>query len=307
MESPAPNHNHQKKIALINDVTGFGRCSAAVQLPIISQLGVQCCVLPTSILSNHTGFPSYSFQDFTPHMREHIAEWRKLGLQFRGICTGFLGSAEQIAIVSEFIEEFGGPRCTVLVDPVMGDEGKPYGTYTPEMCARMAELAAHADIITPNLTEACILAGRDYDASIGTPEALQLARELSEMGPSRVVVTGVEAANTVANVCFERGAEPFTVATERPTLGVRRRVLGHHSGRRGERRAVRGVGAQSVAIHARLRARQHRFGHSPYRWPGIRGKAAHASPIASRKHDKRGVRFASVGSPKREAWIHRFA
>ena len=224
MESPAPNHNHQKKIALINDVTGFGRCSAAVQLPIISQIGVQCCVLPTSILSNHTGFPSYSFQDFTPHMREHIAEWRKLGLQFRGICTGFLGSAEQIAIVSEFIEEFGGPRCTVLVDPVMGDEGKPYGTYTPEMCARMAELAAHADIITPNLTEACILAGRDYDASIGTPEALQLARELSEMGPSRVVVTGVEAANTVANVCFERGAEPFTVATER--LGGQRSGCG---------------------------------------------------------------------------------
>lgn len=156
MQSIAPNHNNQKKIALINDITGFGRCSVAVQLPIISQLGVQCCVLPTSILSNHTGFPSYSFQDFTPHMHEHIDEWRKLNLQFRGICTGFLGSAEQISIVRDFIDEFGGNDCVTLVDPVMGDEGKAYGTYTPEMCERMAELVAHADIVTPNITEACI-------------------------------------------------------------------------------------------------------------------------------------------------------
>ena len=147
-DTALPNHNNQKKIALINDFTGFGRCSVAVQLPVISQLGVQCCVLPTSVLSNHTGFPSYSFQDFTPYMREHIREWRKLGLKFRGICTGFLGSAEQIAVVSEFIDEFGGPDCIVMVDPVMGDEGHPYGTYTPEMCERMAELTAKADIIT---------------------------------------------------------------------------------------------------------------------------------------------------------------
>ena len=98
-----------------------------MQIPINSQLGVQCCVLPTSILSNHTGFPSYSFQDFTPHMHEHIDEWRKLNLQFRGICTGVLGSAEQISIVRDFIDEFGGDDCVTLGDPVMGDEGKAYG------------------------------------------------------------------------------------------------------------------------------------------------------------------------------------
>lgn len=220
----APNHNNQKKIALINDLTGFGRCSVAVQLPVISQLGVQCCVLPTSVLSNHTGFPSYSFQDFTPHMRAHMAEWRKLDLQFRGICTGFLGSAEQIAIVSDFIDEFGGPNCCVMVDPVMGDEGRPYGTYTPEMCQRMAELTVKADVITPNLTEACILANVPYNASMTCEEAGQLAQRLATSGPARVIITGIEYGNRVANVCYERGGKPFTVETKR--LGGQRSGTG---------------------------------------------------------------------------------
>ena len=224
MQPTTPDHNRQKKIALVNDVTGFGRCSVAVQLPIVSQLGVQGCVLPTSILSNHTGFPSYSFQDFTPHMREHIAEWRKLGLDFRGICTGFLGSAEQISIVRSFIDEFGGDGCTVLVDPVMGDEGKPYGTYTPEMCARMAELVAHANIITPNLTEACILANVEYDASMGVAEAAEVAAALRALGPERVAVTGIEHGSTVSNVCIdEQGA---TFVAETPRLGGQRSGCG---------------------------------------------------------------------------------
>lgn len=222
--APAPNHNNQKKIALVNDITGFGRCSVAVQLPVISQLGVQCCVLPTSVLSNHTGFPSYSLQDFTSHMREHIAQWRKLGLKFRGICTGFLGSEEQIAIVSSFIDEFGGPSCIVMVDPVMGDEGRPYGTYTPAMCQRMAELTAKADIITPNLTEACILGNIPYNSAMTCEDAGKLAQTLSIAGPSRVVITGIEHAGQVSNVCFERGQAPFTVQTAK--LGGQRSGTG---------------------------------------------------------------------------------
>ena len=223
-DTALPNHNNQKKIALINDFTGFGRCSVAVQLPVISQLGVQCCVLPTSVLSNHTGFPSYSFQDFTPYMREHIREWRKLGLEFRGICTGFLGSAEQIAVVSEFIDEFGSPDCIVMVDPVMGDEGHPYGTYTPVMCERMAELTAKADIITPNLTEACILAGVPFSKDMTCEDAAEIAQQLSQTGPARVVVTGVEFQDRVANVCYERGRTPFTIQTAR--LGGQRSGTG---------------------------------------------------------------------------------
>ncbi len=215
MAASTLTHNNQKKIALVNDLTGFGRCSVAVQLPIISALGVQCCVLPTSVLSNHTGFASYSFQDFTPHMRDHVAEWRKLGLAFKGICTGFLGSEEQIAIVRDFIDEFGGPETAVVVDPVMGDYGRPYATYTPAMCAGMGELAARADILTPNLTEACILAGVPYDPGMGVEQVGELARELGSMGPRRVVVTGIGEGRELANVCWERGGEPYVVWGER--------------------------------------------------------------------------------------------
>ena len=145
------------KIAVINDISGFGRCSIAVSLPIISMLKVQCCPLPTSIFSNHTGFPSFFFEDFTKNMEPYMEEWKKLDLKFNGISTGFLGSAEQIRIVQEFISEFKSKDTLVIVDPVMGDYGKTYSTYTEEMCQRMKQLACKADILTPNLTEACIL------------------------------------------------------------------------------------------------------------------------------------------------------
>lgn len=97
-------HNNQKKIAAINDYTGFGRCSIAVELPVISALRVQCCPLPTSVLSNHTGFDSFYFEDFTDSMPAYIAEWKKLNLKFDGICSGFLGSHRQIKIVEDFLK-----------------------------------------------------------------------------------------------------------------------------------------------------------------------------------------------------------
>ena len=142
------SHNNQKKIALINDFTGFGRCSIAVELPIISTLKVQCCPLPTSIFSNHTGFDSYFFDDYTDRMERYVEEWKKLDLSFNGICSGFLGSARQISIVKDFIKEFKTDDTIVVVDPVMGDYGKIYSTYTDEMCGLMKELVAGADIIT---------------------------------------------------------------------------------------------------------------------------------------------------------------
>ena len=124
------NHNQQKKIALINDFTGFGRCSIAVQMPIISMLKVQCCAVPTSIFSNHTAYEDYYFTDYTSNMEAYIEQWKKLDLKFEGICTGFLGSAEQIRIVSEFIQYFRDENTVAVIDPVMGDNGEAYSTYT---------------------------------------------------------------------------------------------------------------------------------------------------------------------------------
>ena len=156
-------HNNQKKIAAINAYTGFGRCSIAVELPVISALKVQCCPLPTSVLSNHTGFDSFYFEDFTDSMPAYIAEWKKLNLKFDGICSGFLGSHRQIKIVEDFFKTFKTDENIILVDPVMGDYGKLYSTYTTQTCTEMKKLVKYADILTPNLTEACILTDEEYD------------------------------------------------------------------------------------------------------------------------------------------------
>lgn len=201
------SHNNQKKIALINDFTGFGRCSIAVELPIISTLKVQCCPLPTSIFSNHTGFDSYFFDDYTDRMERYVEEWKKLDLSFNGICSGFLGSARQISIVKDFIKEFKTDDTIVVVDPVMGDYGKIYSTYTDEMCGLMKELVAGADIITPNITESCILTDTPYSDMLYEKDIIELAEKLSMMGPEKVVITGIVQGTFISNYCYERQKE----------------------------------------------------------------------------------------------------
>lgn len=219
------SHNHQKKIAVINDLSGFGRCSLAVALPIISVMQIQCCPLPTSILSNHTGFPSFFFEDYTDRMLPYMEEWKKLDLQFSGICTGFLGSRAQIRLVIRFLEEFGRLDSWILVDPVMGDHGKAYATYTPEMCQEMKTLVTYADILTPNLTEACILTDTPFrEEHWKRTELTRLAEELSRQGPERVVITGIPQGEFIANFCYEKGQEPFILRTHR--VGTQRSGTG---------------------------------------------------------------------------------
>lgn len=198
-----------KKIAIINDISGYGRCSISVIQPIVSHLGVQGCPLPTAIFSNHTGFPSFYRHDFTRHMTRYIAEWKKLNLEFDGIMTGFLGSAHQIGIVEEFIQDFRRPQTTVLIDPVMGDNGHIYPTYTAKMCREMKRLIAYADIITPNLTEACFLTDTPYHASGWRQNELQdMAAQLMQMGAKRLVITGIlMGENYIGNVVCDEGGE----------------------------------------------------------------------------------------------------
>lgn len=201
-------HNHQKKIAVINDFSGFGRCSLAVSLPIISTMKIQCCPLPTSIFSNHTGFDSFYFQDYTEHMEPYIGEWRKLGLKFHGITSGFLGSQRQIEIVESFIKEFRMDTTVVVIDPVMGDNGIAYATYTPQMCQEMKKLVAYADILTPNLTEACILTDTPYrESGWKKKEIACLAEKLHGMGPDKIVITGIIQGEFIANYCYDASME----------------------------------------------------------------------------------------------------
>ena len=201
------NHNHQKKIAVINDFTGFGRCSLSVAIPIISAMKIQCCPVPTSILSNHTGFTSFFFDDYTDKMESYIDEWKKLDLRFSGIATGFMGSKSQIKIVSDFIEHFADDKTIIVVDPVMGDYGRAYPTYTDELCGEMKKLVKYADILTPNLTEACIIADEPYEKKRRMRDLKSLAEKLSAMGPDKIVITGIEQGDYIANYCYERGKE----------------------------------------------------------------------------------------------------
>lgn len=202
--------NRQKRIALINDITGFGRCSITAALPLISALKVQACPLPTAILSVHTGFPTCCIDDYTDRMRPYMEDWKKNGLTFDGIATGFIGSAAQIAIVSDFIELFRQEGTKVMVDPVMGDNGRLYASYTPEMCREMRRLLRYADLVTPNLTEACELLERPYPegGAVTDDELLAMAEALSAAGPAQVVITGLCEGEDIRNFIYERGRAP---------------------------------------------------------------------------------------------------
>lgn len=187
------------RLAMINDIAGFGRCSTTVSLPIISAMEVQVCPVPTSILSNHLGFPLCRFDDYTPHMREYISVWKQLGLTFDGLYCGFLGSVEQIAIVEEFLTMFQ-PEL-FLLDPVMGDHGKAYSTVTKSHCRDLKKLASKADILTPNLTEACLLTDMPYQEN-PTDEALDtLCEKLAILCPrSQIVITGIRREDILLNL-----------------------------------------------------------------------------------------------------------
>lgn len=196
----------QKKIAMINDLSGYGRCSLTVAIPILAAMKVQCCPIPTAILSNHTGFPVYFFDDYTEKMEDYAGKWAELGLAFDGIATGFLGSKKQIDIVLDIVEKFYGEGTKVIVDPVMGDDGAPYQTYTSEMCEEMKRLVCLADVVTPNVTEACILTDTPYkEKGWSRKELLNMAMKLRLMGAKAVVITGVKEGGYYTNVVLEQG------------------------------------------------------------------------------------------------------
>ena len=195
-------------VAAIHDLSGFGRCSLTVVLPILSAMGVQCCPLPTAFLSTHTGgFTGFTFLDMTDEMPKVAAHWKSLDLHFDAIYSGFLGSERQIGVVEEFLREFRSGDTTVVVDPVMGDHGKAYQTYTPALCDGMARLAEQADVITPNLTEAAFLLGKPYQRLADSEDELRsVTEQLSLDGKRSVVLTGASLRpGQTGAFCFDAG------------------------------------------------------------------------------------------------------
>lgn len=209
-----------KKIAVINDLSGFGRCSLTAAISVLSCMGVQPCPLPTAILSGQTGYPSFYCDDYTEKMEYFRREWKKMNVTFDGIYTGYVADEAQISQIFRFLDTFyrkdgnsaandtsmagkkdveqSGSRQFLLVDPVMGDEGNVYKMFTPGLLEQMKRLAARADIITPNLTELCLLTGNDFqklkrltDKNELLKAVEQMAREMMAQGPHIVVVTGI--------------------------------------------------------------------------------------------------------------------
>ncbi len=193
-----------KKIAVINDLSGSSRCSLTVAMPIIAAKGLQCCAMPTAILSNHTGYSHYFFDDYTDKMEHFTLNWQKQQLTFDGIYTGFLGSEHQIEVVTDFLKKFCTSHTKLIVDPVMGDDGKIYTTYTHGMCIAMKKIAAHADVVTPNITEACVLADVPYTGEyISEQAATDICIKIHALGAKNVVLTGVKANDTISNYVYD--------------------------------------------------------------------------------------------------------
>ena len=185
------------RLAMINDIAGFGRCSTTVSLPVISVMKVQVCPVPTSVLSNHLGFPLCHFDDYTSHMRDYIKVWNELGLTFDGLYCGFLGNEEQIDIVREFVDMFRPPL--FLLDPVMGDHGRAYSSITKTHVQKMKELLPLADIITPNITEACLLTGTPWkDGEWTMQELSRLCERLADICQQESVSSGEASVDTVS-------------------------------------------------------------------------------------------------------------
>ena len=197
------------RVAAIHDMSGFGRCSLTVAIPILSAMGIKCCPLPTAFLSTHTGgFQNFTFLDMTEELPKVSAHWKSLGLDFQAVYSGFLGSERQIGMVAEFMRDFRGPDTVAVVDPVMGDHGQIYQTYTPAMCAGTARLAELADVITPNLTEAALLLDVPYrDLPAGESGCREIVERLSLNGKRSVVLTGASTAPELTGaMCFDAKA-----------------------------------------------------------------------------------------------------
>ena len=196
------------RVLAINDISCVGRCSLTVTLPIVSACGVECNVLPTAILSTHTGgFSGYTFQDLTEHIPDILQHWKSLGIKFDYICSGYLGSISQIETVLQIKKEFLSKNGVFIVDPVMGDSGKLYAGFTEEFVEKMRALCAEADYILPNATEACYLAKLPYPL---TKENASLALEkLKELCP-RPIITGVTDENSVSVFYWtEQGVQEY--------------------------------------------------------------------------------------------------
>ncbi|WP_153722828.1 pyridoxamine kinase [Sporosarcina cascadiensis] len=195
-----------KKVAVIQDLSSFGKCSLTAAIPVLSVMGVQACPLPTAILSAQTEYPSYFCDDMTANMPSFIQEWDKLNEHFDGIQTGFITGKEQITHILNFLDLFHKKDTVLLVDPVMGDIGNAYNNFDEELLERMKSLVKHANVITPNLTECCLLTGISYNKLHRYSDEKDFFQAIQEAGVqlcqetgAQVIITGINPPSRSSN------------------------------------------------------------------------------------------------------------
>lgn len=213
-----------KKAAVINDLSGFGKCSLTAAIPVLSALGVQCCPLATAVLTGQTGYAYYHCTDLTDMMKDYIDAWSRNNEQFDAIYSGFLNGPKQTSLVMDFLSHFRKEETLLLVDPVMGDDGSVYSIYSPDLLEGMKRLTADADLITPNLTEACLLTDTDpaeINACKGEDVLLSFAGEIADKlrrqaeRPQDVVITGVKCREEKAPVICNLTATDWGITVSR--------------------------------------------------------------------------------------------
>ncbi|ACV23632.1 Pyridoxine kinase [Slackia heliotrinireducens] len=206
------------RIAAVHDLCGYGKCSLGVAIPVLSAAGCDVCPVPTGLFSSHTAFPGWYMHDTTDILNDYLNAWKGIGVEIDAVYSGFLGSPEQVDIIRDIYATY--PDALKVVDPVMADHGKVYPTYTPELCQAMADLAADADILTPNLTEAAIILGEpigDDWAGVNIPdeEAYRIIDALVERGAKYVVLKGVQRGDgLIRNFIGGVDVEPFEASNE---------------------------------------------------------------------------------------------
>ena len=192
-----------KRVLTVQDISCVGKCSLTAAIPVISAMGIEVCPLPTAILSNHTAFSSFSFLDLTDKIPEILNEWKKQGFHFDAIYTGYLGSIKQIDLVHKILDEFAQNDTLVVIDPCMADNGKLYTGFSQDFVNQMAKLCGRANVILPNMTEACFLVNQDYDFLVQTNESItKVMAKLLSLGAKQVILKGVEFSKEKIGVAY---------------------------------------------------------------------------------------------------------
>ena len=219
------------RLAVINSFAGFGKISITAALPIISVMQVQACPLPTAVLSSHLAYSPCHKADFTEHMQDYLQAWNNIGVTFDGLYLGYMSNPAQLDIIRDLLDKHAGqdtpaeshilkPDAKIIIDPVMGDHGKAYSTVTPEQIEKMKMLVKKAHLITPNLTESCMLTDVSYHSdSWSAAELSEICRKLDPEYRMQIVITGIHAGNGFCNYLWDKGN---TTSLSFPSAGTSR-------------------------------------------------------------------------------------